>query len=80
VVAAHGDRPLRDQFHHGVDRPFGIGAIADKIAEKDETLGAAPARSLEAGLKSLPVSVYVRKQCQPHAFLPAQSCFRTGYR
>ena len=40
VVAAHRERPLLDELHHGVDRPFGIGAIADIVAEANEALGA----------------------------------------
>ena len=33
VVAEHGDGAVIDQVHHGIDRPFRIGAVANDIAE-----------------------------------------------
>ena len=49
----------------GIDRPFGIGAIADDVAEADDPLGALGARGLEACGKGLPVGVNVGKDGQP---------------
>ena len=62
VVAAHGERALLDQAHHGLDRPFGIGAISDIVAEKNEAFRAACPRRIKARGKRLPVGVDIRKQ------------------
>ena len=69
VVAAHGDRAVVDEAHHGLDRPFRIGAISDDIAEADDPLRAARPRRLEAGAERLPVGVDIRKDRQTHLFL-----------
>jgi hypothetical protein len=43
VVAAHGDRAALDEVHHGLNRPFRIGAIADVVAEADDPVRACAA-------------------------------------
>ena len=73
VVAAHGHGALLDEIHDGGDRPFGIAAIADIVAETNDALGAAPARRVEACGERLPVGVDVREESQQHAFPPNSS-------
>ena len=70
VVADHGDGAVIDQAHHGIDRPFRIGAIADDIAEADDPLRAAGARDIETRAERLPVGVDIGKDGQPHASSP----------
>ena len=70
VVADHGDGAVIDQAHHGIDRPFRIGAIADDIAEADDALRAAGPREIEARAERLPVGMDIGKDGKPHAFLP----------
>ena len=65
MVAAHDQGSLLSQRHHLVDRPFGIGAIADDIAKADDALGALGARGIEACGKGLPVGVDVGEDGQP---------------
>ena len=69
MVAAHRDGAVLDQAHHGLDRPFRIGAVADDIAEADDPFRAPRAREIEAGGKRLPVGMDIRKESQQHAFL-----------
>jgi hypothetical protein len=66
VVADHGKGALLDQAHDGIDRPLGIGAIADDIAEADNPLRAFGAREIEARAERLPVGVNIGKDRQPH--------------
>src|SRR5262249_15938030 len=73
VVAAHRDRALPDQLHHGIDRPFGIAAVTHEIAEQDHPLHTAGARRLEASLERLPVGMDVGEQGQQHAIPPASN-------
>jgi len=69
MVADDGDRAVLDQGHHGIDRPFGIGAIADDIAEADDPFRAMCPREIEARAERLPVGMNVRKDGKTHAFL-----------
>ncbi len=62
----HGDGAVLDQAHHGIDRPFRIGAIADDIAEADDPLRAAGPREIEARAERLPVGMDIGKDGQPH--------------
>ena len=67
MVADHGNGAIIDEAHHGIDRPFRIGAIADDIAEADDPLRTAGAREIEARTERLPVGVDIGKDGQPHA-------------
>ena len=66
--ARHG--AVVDEVHHGIDRPFRIGAVADDVAETDDPLRSARPRGVEARAERLPVGMDVRKDSKPHAFLP----------
>ncbi len=81
VVADHGDGAVFDQTHHGIDRPFRIGAIADDVAEADDAFRAAGAREFEARAERLPVGMNIRKDGKPHVFPPHPSsrpCLRVS--
>ena len=65
-----GDRAVLDKSHHGIDRPFRIGAVADDIAEADDPLRTTRPRDIEARAERLPVGMNVRKDGKPHVFLP----------
>ena len=67
MIAAHGDGTVGDQLHRGLHDPFGIGAIADEIAEQDEPLRALGAGDLQARLERLPVAVDIREDSEKHA-------------
>ncbi len=69
MVAANDKGALLSQRHHLVDRPFGVGAIADDVTKADDALGALCARGIEACCKSLPVGVDVGKDGQPQYVL-----------
>jgi hypothetical protein len=71
VIAAHGDSAAMDEVHHGLDRPFGVGAIADDVAEADDPLGAPRARRRKTGAERLPVGMDIRKDRKTHIFLRA---------
>ncbi len=71
VVADHGNGAVIDQAHHGIDRPFRIGAIADDIAEADDPLGPAGAREIKARAERLPVGMDIGKDGQPHISSPS---------
>ena len=62
--------PCLDEAHHGLDRPFRIGAVADDIAEADDPLRAARPRGLEARAERLPVGMDIGKDGQPHISSP----------
>ena len=78
VVAAHGDCAAIDEIHHGIDRPFGIAAIADIVAEANDPLRAARPRRVEARGERLPVGVDIREDSQQHAFLRIRRTGRSG--
>jgi hypothetical protein len=61
MVADDGKRTIIHKSHHGIDRPFRIGAIADDIAEADQPLGAPRTRGIKAGAERLPVGVDIGK-------------------
>ena len=78
MVAAHGDGAVIDEVHHGLDRPFRIGAIADDVAEADDPLRAARARRIEAGAERLPVGMDIGKDRKPQVFLRAHDRAASG--
>src|SRR6185312_4225035 len=71
VVADHGDGAVVDQAHHGIDRPFRIGAVAHDVAEADDPLGTLGARSIQTRAERLPVGVDIGKDRQPHMSSPS---------
>src|SRR5580700_6842244 len=73
MVAAHRKGPLLDEPHHRLNRPFGIGAIADIVAEANKALGTVGSGGIKTCRERLPVGVNVRKKCQPHAMPPHRS-------
>ena len=81
VVAEHDRRTLPRKLHHGIGRPFGIGAITDDVAEADDPLRTAGTRELETRAERLPVGVYIGKDGKPHVFPPhpsSRSCLRVS--
>ena len=78
VVTDDGDGAVLDQAHHGIDRPFRIGAIADDIAEADDPLRTMRPREIEAGAERLPVGMDIRKDGKPHIFLRVHHRARAG--
>ena len=73
MVAAHGDGAVVDEVHDGRHSPFGVGAVADIVAEQHDACGALAARRGEAGLERLPVGVDVREQRYQHGGPLAES-------
>ena len=71
VVADHGNGAVIDETHHGIDRPFRIGAIADDIAKADDPLRPAGAREIETRAERLPVGMDIGKDGQPHISSPS---------
>ena len=72
MVAEQGHRAAFDLAHHRVDRKAGVGAVADVVAEKDETIDAAAACVVEACLERFAVGVNVAEQSNPHDFTSAR--------
>ena len=72
------DGAVLDQAHHGIDRPFRIGAVADDIAEADDPLRTTRPRDIEARAERLPVGMNVRKDGKPHDLLPIHHRARAG--
>ena len=66
VIAEDGGRAARHVVHHGIDRPGGIRAVADVVAEKNIALRARVRGMREAGGKSLAVRVDVAHQGDQH--------------
>ena len=61
VIAEHRHGTLVDQVHDGRHRPFGIGAIADIIAEQHDTLRSVVACLRQTRAERLPVGVNIRE-------------------
>ena len=66
MVAAQGGGAGGDEVAQPSDAPFGIGAIADDVAEQDEAVRAIAGHGVEAGLEGFAVGVDVGQKRDQH--------------
>jgi hypothetical protein len=66
VIAEKRDRVFLDEARDRIDDEARIRAVADVVAEKNETLGTQTAGVIETGLERLAVSVDVREEGDQH--------------
>jgi hypothetical protein len=66
VITEHANRPARYVVLYGIDRPGGIGAVADEIAEKRIPIGCRASSMREAGGKGFAIRMDVRQQSNAH--------------
>jgi hypothetical protein len=80
MVTAHGERAVLDQPARLVEAPFGIGAIADDVAEQDDAIGAIAGNGVEAGVEGLAVGMDVGQKRNQHGLGVSSSHSSNGGR
>jgi hypothetical protein len=66
MVSLHRNRAVGNVFHHGVDHPARIGAVADKVTQKGITLGTALFGMRETGRERFTVGMDIGKDGDQH--------------
>ena len=66
MIPVHDERAVPRTAADGVDNPFGIGAIPDQIAEKNQLPDVVKSGVAQTGFKGLAVGVEIRENADSH--------------